>query len=235
MSSIQTNTGLLNATLVSSVSLNVTSNLTASSGIFSSIFAQTVSVGILNISSLNTNSLSTNIFSVSTLNVNFISSAQATFSSLIVNAMQFGSGDGFVDFGAVRAVVVSTIQENTGLLNATQVFASTISATLFPVYYNTIISTVNTGNTMFLPTSASGSYVFITTNTCNSDSNMYVSLPTTSVAGGSLFVVKHKGALGAGPNFVTIQNTASVLPVSTTTTAVYAGMEWLSLGVSGVA
>ena len=149
--------------------------------------------------------------------------------------MQFGSGDGFVDFGAVRAVVVSTIQENTGLLNATQVFASTISATLFPVYYNTIISTVNTGNTMFLPTSASGSYVFITTNTCNSDSNMYVSLPTTSVAGGSLFVVKHKGALGAGPNFVTIQNTASVLPVSTTTTAVYAGLEWLSLGVSGVA
>jgi hypothetical protein len=118
-------------------------------------------------------------------------------------------------------------------LSTIQIQASTISATLFPVYYNSIISTVNTGNTMFLPTTASGSYLFITTNTV-SGSNVFVSLPIISVAPGSLFVIKHKGSTG-GTNFVNVQNTASVLAPSTTTTTVYSGTEWMSLGVSGVA
>ena len=237
MSSLQVFTSSILATVGQFSTIN---SLSISTGVinlpaysFSSIFAQTVSAGILNISSLNTNVLSTNTFAVSTLNVNFISSAQATFSSLIVNAMQFGAGDGFVDFGAVRSVVVSSIQTNTGLATATQMQASTISATLFPVYYNTIISTVNTGNTMFLPTSASGSYVFIT-SAAASGSVVSVSLPTTSVPTGSLFVIKHKGQTG-GTNTVNIVNTASVLAASTTTTAVYSGTEWMSLGISGVA
>jgi hypothetical protein len=133
---------------------------------------------------------------------------------------------------------VASTQANGGLLrvpqlSTIQIRASTISATLFPVYYNTIISTVNTGNTMFLPTTASGSYLFITTNTV-SGSNVFVSLPIISVAPGSLFVIKHKGSTG-GTNFVNVQNTASVLAPSTTTTTVYSGAEWMSLGVSGVA
>ena len=235
-------TASIRAPLISSLQMFTSSIIANSINLptysYSSIFAQTVSAGILNISTLNVtqlnvNTLSTNIYSVSTLNTNYISSGQATFSSLIVNAMQFGTGDGYVDFGAIRSVVVSSIQTNTGILNATQVQASTINATLFPVYYNTIISTVGTGNTMYLPTSAAGSYLFIT-SAASSGSNVFVSLPTTSVPSGSLFVIKHKGATG-GTNFVNIQNTASVLAASTTTTAIYSGIEWLSLGVSGIA
>ena len=124
--------------------------------------------------------------------------------------------------GLIRAPVVST----------TQLFASTISATLFPVYYNTIISTVNTGQTMFLPATTSGSYVFITSSNV-STSNVSVSLPITSVPRGSLFVIKHKGQTG-GVNSVNILNTSSSLSASTSMTAVYSGIEWLGLGVSAV-
>ena len=49
---------------------------------------------------------------------------------------------------------------------------------------------------------------------------------------GSLFVIKHKGQIG-GVNSVRILNTSSSLPASTTMTAVYSGIEWMSLGVSG--
>jgi len=122
--------------------------------------------------------------------------------------------------GLIRAPVIST----------TQIFASTITATLFPVYYNTIISTVNTGQTMFLPATTSGSYVFITSSNV-STSNVSVSLPITSVPTGSLFVIKHKGQ-ASGVNFVNVLNTASSLPASTSMTAIYSGIEWLGLGVS---
>ena len=238
----QSGGGVIRAPVISTIqffaSSFVTNSISTIQFFASSFVTNTISTGILNISSLNINqlnvlNLSTNTFTVSTLNTNFISSGQATFSSLIVNAMQFGAGDGFVDFGAVRSVVVSSIQTNTATLVTNQIFTSTISATLFPIYYNTIISTVNTGNTMSLPTTASGSYLFITTNTA-SGSNVFLSLPTISVPTGALFVIKHRGSTG-GTNFVNVQNTASVLAPSTTTTVVYSGTEWMSLGISGVA
>jgi sensor histidine kinase YesM len=118
------------------------------------------------------------------------------------------------------------------IVGISSIQGGTISAKLFPVYYNTIISTVRTGQTMFLPATTSGSYVFITSSNV-STSNVSVSLPTTSVPTGSLFVIKHKGQTG-GVNSVRILNTSSSLPASTTMTAVYSGIEWMSLGVSPV-
>ena len=139
--------------------------------------------------------------------------------------------------GSIRAPIISSLQMFTSSIqsvavSSTAVQASTISATLFPVYYNSVISTVNTGNTMFLPASASGSYLFIISSNV-SGSNVNVSLPTTLVPTGAHFIIKHKGATG-GTNFVNIQNTASILAASTTTTIIYSGIEWLSLGISGV-
>uniref|UniRef100_A0A6C0D621 Uncharacterized protein n=1 Tax=viral metagenome TaxID=1070528 RepID=A0A6C0D621_9ZZZZ len=51
----------------------------------------------------------------------FLSSALANISSLNVNSLTIGSGTGFVDFGAIRALLVSTIQTNTGILNASSI------------------------------------------------------------------------------------------------------------------
>ena len=139
--------------------------------------------------------------------------------------------------GSIRAPIISSLQMFTSSIqsvavSSTAVQASTISATLFPVYYNSVISTVKTGNTMFLPASASGSYLFIISSNV-SGSNVNVSLPTTLVPTGAHFIIKHKGVTG-GTNFVNIQNTASILAASTTTTIIYSGIEWLSLGISGV-
>ena len=46
----------------------------------------------------------------------FLSSAVANISSLTVNSLTVGTGGGWVDFGAIRAVIVSSIQTNTSLL-----------------------------------------------------------------------------------------------------------------------
>jgi hypothetical protein len=124
--------------------------------------------------------------------------------------------------------ILSTTQYNqitiSSIVGISSIQGGTISAKLFPVYYNTIVSTVNTGQTMFLPATTSGSYVFITSSN--------VSTSNVSVSTGSLFVIKHKGQTG-GVNSVRILNTSSSLPASTTMTAVYSGIEWMSLGVSG--
>ena len=51
----------------------------------------------------------------------FLSSAVGFISSLTVNSLTVGSGIGYVDFGAIRAVIVSSVQTNTGLLLASSI------------------------------------------------------------------------------------------------------------------
>jgi hypothetical protein len=56
----------------------------------------------------------------------FLSTAVGNISSLTVNSLTVGTGLGYVDFGAIRAVIVSSIQTNTGLLNVSSIIGDTI-------------------------------------------------------------------------------------------------------------
>jgi hypothetical protein len=118
----------------------------------------------------------------------------------------------------VRAPIVST----------TKIFTSSIAgATLFPVYWNTVVASNSCGTTLTLTTSNLGSYVFITT-TAGTGSNVTVVFPTVSVPNGAFFVVNHKGASALSNNIV-LSNTAYNIPISTSKTSVYTGVEWVTI------
>jgi hypothetical protein len=59
--------------------------------------------------------------SVSSLNASNIYSVQAYISSLQVDSLQIGTGTGWVDFGAIQAVIVSTLEINSGIIYGTTI------------------------------------------------------------------------------------------------------------------
>ena len=98
----------------------------------------TVSTGSLNVSSI----------TALTLNV----STTGTISSLIVNSLQFGDGNGWVNIGPLQTVAVSSIQANTNSLYANNTYLgiqSSITAVQFfglqGNFNNTVIAEVSTG------------------------------------------------------------------------------------------
>ena len=61
---------------------------------------------------------------VSSLNASNIYSVQGYISSLQVDSLQIGTGTGWVDFGAVRALIVSTLEINSGIIYGTTISSS---------------------------------------------------------------------------------------------------------------
>ena len=59
--------------------------------------------------------------SVSSLNASNIYSVQGYISSLQVDSLQIGTGTGWVDFGAIQAVIVSTLEINSGIIYGTTI------------------------------------------------------------------------------------------------------------------
>jgi hypothetical protein len=93
---------------------------------------------------------STNLSSV------YISSLTAVtgyVSSLTTDSLTIGDGNGWIDFGAARAVIFSSVQTNTGSLYATTAYIGNTSTLnqirywgLFGNYNNTILAEVSTGS-----------------------------------------------------------------------------------------
>ena len=86
----------------------------------------------------------------------YLSSAVGFISSLTVNSLTVGNGAGWVDFGAIRAVIVSSIQTNTGLLNA-----SSIAGDGSQIYNLPAISTASLQSTIV----GLGTFGYLSTNT----------------------------------------------------------------------
>jgi hypothetical protein len=61
---------------------------------------------------------------VSSLNASNIFSVQGYISSLQVDSLQIGTGTGWVDFGAVRALIVSTLEIDSGIIYGTTISSS---------------------------------------------------------------------------------------------------------------
>ena len=82
---------------------------------------------------------------ISTFNgsTTFLSTAVGFISSLNVNSLTVGTGLGYVDFGAIRAVIVSSIQTNTGLL-----FASSLTGDGSQIYNLNAISSLSLQSTV---------------------------------------------------------------------------------------
>lgn len=127
-------------------------------------FANTISSQQLFTSSIVVNTISTmnNIFTnvlvarstnLSSVYVSSLIGVAGYISSFRTDSLTIGDGNGFIDFGAVRAVVFSSIQENTGSLYATTAYIGNTS-TLNQIRYwglqgnynNTILAEVSTGS-----------------------------------------------------------------------------------------
>jgi len=90
-----------------------------------------------------------------TLSASFSSvyASNGYISSLRVDALQLGAGDGWADFGPLRATSLSTLQLQTGALYATSNFIGSVSSPfnaiqffgLFGNYNNTVLAEVSTG------------------------------------------------------------------------------------------
>lgn len=105
-----------------------------------------------------TNTLFTNILvarstNLSSVYISSLTGVTGYISSLTTDSLTIGDGNGWVDFGAARAVIFSSIQENTGSLYATTAFIGNTSTLnqlrywgLFGNYNNTILAEVSTGS-----------------------------------------------------------------------------------------
>ena len=62
--------------------------------------------------------------SVSSLNASNIYSVQSYISSLHVDSLQIGTGTGWVNFGAIQAVIVSTLEIDSGIIYGTTISSS---------------------------------------------------------------------------------------------------------------
>lgn len=127
-------------------------------------FATTISSQQLFTSSIVVNTISTmnNIFTnalvarstnLSSVYISSLTGVVGYISSLTTDSLTIGDGNGWVDFGAARAVVFSSVQENTGSLYATTAYIGNTSTLnqirywgLFGNYNNTILAEVSTGS-----------------------------------------------------------------------------------------
>ena len=147
------------STLSSIVSYGLSSLVTSGQGLsslssivsygLSSVAAGATNPGVSSLSSVMSYGLSSfnRTFATSSIFASNIITTQATISSLTVNGLIFGSGDGYVDFDAVRSVVISSVQENTGTLYAGGAYigtVSTVNAVFFSGLSNTFDRTVIT-------------------------------------------------------------------------------------------
>jgi len=82
-----------------------------------------------------------------------LTASNAYISSLRVDSLQLGAGDGWADFGPLRAAAMSTLQLNAGAVYATSNFVGSVSTPfnaiqfygLFGQYNNTVLAEVSTG------------------------------------------------------------------------------------------
>ena len=134
----------------------------------------------------------------------------------------------------VTSLQGGTAQIRSPQISTNQIFTSSLVASFASVFYNTIISTVQTGRIMLFNTIPSGSYVFISSSN-ETGATVNLSLPTISVLPGTHYYIKHKGSLPTNTcNFnISVNNTATLLNISTTMKAIYTGVEWMSAGVFG--
>jgi hypothetical protein len=146
-------------TYTSSIVTNNISTANIFVSTLSSIYlaANSISSAFANISSLNTtnftssnfttSSFTANYFSAgtayfSTFSLNNISTAQGTVSSLNVNALTFGAGNGYVNIPFVQSILVSSIQMNTSVLNTSSITGNTLNLTTANIS-TAVISTLN--------------------------------------------------------------------------------------------
>jgi archaellum component FlaC len=99
-----------------------------------------------------TSILSTQAFYVSTISTGNITSIQGYISSLRVDSLQLGAGDGWADFGPLRATAISTLQITTGSLatgNLQVGVGSSLSYIAFPGlqqgYNQSVVAEQSTG------------------------------------------------------------------------------------------
>jgi hypothetical protein len=113
----------------------------------------TMNGGIGTVSTLFTNALFARSTNLSSVYISSLTGVTGYISSLTTDSLTIGDGNGWVDFGAARAVVFSSLQENTGSLYATTAFIGNTSTLnqlrywgLFGNYNNTILAEVSTGS-----------------------------------------------------------------------------------------
>jgi hypothetical protein len=136
---------------------------------------------------------------VSTLVASNFTATTATISSLIVNSLQFGDGTGWVDFGPIRAVALSTIQINADSIYANQVSSSTFLGDGSQLTNLNAISSASLQSTVrglgFLYLSTISQATLFTSNTSNFARNILQDW-STAVSTVALFASNAQGVGG---------------------------------------
>ena len=115
----------------------------------SSLLASTISTT----NTVFTNALVARSTNLSSVFVSNLTGTQGYISAFTTDSLTIGDGNGWFDVGALRAVVVSSVQQNTGSMYATTAFIGNTSTLnqirfwgLFGNYNNTILAEVSTGS-----------------------------------------------------------------------------------------
>jgi hypothetical protein len=158
---VSTTEGLVDHTELRSTVIGLTANLGTSgylstpplrlstSAFFtSSILTSTISTTNI----IFTNALVARSTNLSSVFISNLTATQGYISAITTDSITIGDGNGWFDVGALRAVVVSSIQENTGNMYATTAYIGNTSTLnqirfwgLIGNYNNTILAEVSTG------------------------------------------------------------------------------------------
>ena len=101
----------------------------------------------------------------STLKFSTATGGNAYISSLTIDQLTFGDGNGWADFGAIRAAVVSSYQVNTGIVYAPIISTSLIIGVSFLTQANLTSTVIGLGTTGYISSAITnlGGYGFVST------------------------------------------------------------------------
>jgi hypothetical protein len=102
---------------------------------------------------------------ISTLFFSSATANNAYISSLTIDQLTFGDGNGWADFGAIRAAVVSSYQVNTGIVYAPIISTSLIVGVSFLTQANLTSTVIGLGTTGYISSAITnlGGYGFVST------------------------------------------------------------------------
>ena len=171
--------------------------------------------------------------SVSSLRFSTATGGNAYISTLTIDQLIFGDGNGWADFAVLRAVAISTLQINTGIIYATTVSTSQLIGVDFLSQASLTSTVIGLGTVGYL-SSASGSInasgLVSTANLANLVSTTYLQTQLGSTVRG-LGTAGYISSIPSLGGFVSTANLANL--VSTTYLATQLGSTVIGLGTTG--
>jgi hypothetical protein len=185
---------------------------------------------------------------ISSIRFSTATGLNAYISSLTIDQLVFGDGNGWADFGALRAAVVSSYQVNTGIVYAPIISTSQIVGVSFLTQANLTSTVIGLGTTGYLSSALTniGGYGLVSTANLTgvvSTANLATLVSTSYLAtqlGSTVIGLGTAGYLSSTTGFISTANLATLVStanlatlVSTSYLATQLGSTVIGLGTAG--